>query len=125
MLKSCQQDPIQSSGRVDLDREGRMRSNWKIAAIVLSLLAPVTVSLAASNKDRVGFGSSRKTEDQHPQATETKQYCTELSTRVQPGRAKERVQDDAAAQACQNVPATRSSEEVRSEYRKVERNPNN
>lgn len=102
-----------------------MRRNWKIAAIVLSLLTPVTVSLAASNKDRVGFGTARKSDDQHPQASETKQYCTELNAKVQPGRTKERVQDDAASQACQNAPATRSADEVRSEYRKVERSPNN
>ncbi|NBX16474.1 MAG: hypothetical protein EBR09_03810 [Proteobacteria bacterium] len=81
-------------------------------------------SFAASNKDRVGLGS-RKGEDQHPQAAETKQYCTEVGVKAKAGRKKESSGDEAVAQACQSAPEVRSAEESRAEMRKVERNPNN
>lgn len=101
-----------------------MKKSLTIAAFSLMIVAPVTVSLAATNKDRVGLGI-RKTEEQHPQATETKQYCTEVSSKVQVGRNKDRSQDEAQAQTCQSAPSTRTADEVRAESRKIERNPNN
>ncbi|MEN9809145.1 MAG: hypothetical protein RLZZ488_712 [Pseudomonadota bacterium] len=101
-----------------------MKKSLKIAALGLLALAPVTVSLAASNADRVGLGF-RKSQEQHPQATETKQYCVEGNARIQAGREKERVGDEAAAQACQSAPSVRTAEEARAETRKIERNPNN
>lgn len=81
-------------------------------------------SIAASNKDRVGLGS-RKGDEQHPQAAETKQYCTQVGVKAKAGRNKESSGDEAAGQACQNAPEVRSAEESRAEMRKVERNPNN
>ncbi|MFZ9521315.1 MAG: hypothetical protein ACO3A4_12640 [Silvanigrellaceae bacterium] len=101
-----------------------MKKNALILAFGVMLVAPVTVSLAASNKDRIGLGT-RKTESQTPQATETKQYCTETTAKIQPGRGKEVNQSDAQSQVCQSAPVTRSADEVRSETRKVEREPNN
>lgn len=101
-----------------------MKKSLTIAAFSLMIVAPVTVSLAATNKDRVGLGI-RKSEEQHPQATETKQYCTEVSAKVQVGRNKDRSQDEVLAQTCQSAPSTRTAEEVRAETRKIERNPNN
>jgi hypothetical protein len=80
--------------------------------------------LAASNKDRVGFGV-RKGQEQYPQATETKQFCTETGVKMTAGRGKERTDQDGAAPACQNAPEVRSAEESRLEMRKVERNPKN
>jgi hypothetical protein len=80
--------------------------------------------LAATNKDRIGFGV-RKGEEQHPQATETKQFCTETGVKVRAGRYKEGTRDESAAQACQSTPEVRSAEESRLEMRKVERNPRN
>jgi|1048.fasta_scaffold35054_2 hypothetical protein len=101
-----------------------MKKNALIVALGTLLVAPVTVSLAASNKDRIGLGT-RKAESQTPQATETKQYCTSTNAKVQPGKGKERSQDDSLNQVCQSAPSTRSPDEVRAETRKVEREPNN
>ncbi|NBW80281.1 hypothetical protein EBR21_00870 [bacterium] len=101
-----------------------MKKNALFVAFGVLFVAPVTVSLAASNKDRIGLGT-RKAESQTPQASETKQYCTDTNAKVQPGKGKERSQDDNQGQVCQTNPVTRSPDEVRAETRKVEREPNN
>lgn len=101
-----------------------MKKSLKIAALGMVALAPVTVSLAASNADRVGLGF-RKSQEQTPQATETKQYCVDSHSRMRAGKEKERVGDEAAAQSCQSAPSVRTAEEARAESRKTERNPNN
>lgn len=101
-----------------------MKKSLKFASLGLLALAPVTVSLAASNADRVGLGM-RKSQEQHPQATETKQYCVENNTRYQVGKDKEQAGDGVSTQTCQSAPSVRTAEEARAESRKIERNPNN
>lgn len=101
-----------------------MKKNLVFLVMSSVCLAPVGESLAASNKERVGLGT-RKGEEQHPQATETKQYCTESGVKIRAGRSKERTQEEGSSQACQPTTDVRSAEEARAEFRKVERSPNN
>jgi len=101
-----------------------MKKNLVFLVMGAVCLAPNGECLAASNNERVGLGT-RKGEEQHPQATETKQYCTESGVKVSAGRNKERTQEESASQTCQPTTDVRSAEEARAELRKVERGPNN
>lgn len=96
-----------------------------LALIALVVAVPTGEAFAASNKDRIGLGN-RKSEEQPPQATETRQFCTEGSARIKTaGKEKETVQDSQQSASCSMTPASRSSEEARVESRKVERSPDN
>jgi hypothetical protein len=101
-----------------------MKNKRFVTSFVALLLAPASTGWAASNKDRVGFGN-RSNEQAYPQATETKQYCTEINAKVQPGKDKERSSDEVQQQSCQASQAVRPAEEARAELRKVERSPHN
>jgi hypothetical protein len=102
-----------------------MKKSSILALIALAVAVPEGVSFAASNKDRVGIGN-RKSEEQPPQASETRQFCTEGSARIKTaGKEKEVVQDSQQSASCSMTPASRSSEEARLESRKVERSPDN
>lgn len=96
-----------------------------LVAVAVGLTAPSIESHAASNKDRVGLGN-RKSEEQPPQASETRQFCTQGSVRVKTaGTEKESIQDAAQSASCSNTPVSRTSDEARAESRKVERSPDN
>ena len=102
-----------------------MKKTSILALIALAVAVPAGDSFAASNKDRVGIGN-RKSEEQPPQASETRQFCTEGSARIKTaGKEKEVVQDSQQSASCSMIPASRSSEEARLESRKVERSPDN
>ena len=104
-----------------------MKKALAVVALGLLIAAPVSQIWAASNKDRVGLGA-RKSEEQPPQASETLQYCTDASARVKTagkGQETEILKDGQQFANCSAAPASRTSEEARSESRKVERNPQN
>lgn len=102
-----------------------MRKSMILAALALATAVPAGEVLAASNKDRIGIGN-RKSEEQPPQASETRQFCTETSSRaIAPGKTKETSQDTPQAVSCSENPNSRSSDEARAESRKVERSPDN
>lgn len=101
-----------------------MKINSKVVALGFLVLLPTSIVFAASNVDRVRSFSGRGSEEQRPQASETKQYCTELNAKVQGGKEKERSTDE-TTMLCKSAPTVRSSEEARVEDRKIERNPGN
>jgi len=102
-----------------------MKKSPILALIALAVAVPIGDSFAASNKDRIGLGN-RKSEEQPPQASETRQFCTEGSARIKTaGKEKEMGQDSRQSASCSMTPASRSSEEARLESRKVERSPDN
>jgi len=87
---------------------------------------PAGLGWAATNKDRINIGT-RKSEEQPPQATETRQFCTEGTTRVRTaaGRDKESMPEAVQTTTCTSAPVSRSTDEARAESRKVERSPDN
>lgn len=102
-----------------------MKKTTLLSALALSVASIAGSAYAASNKDRIGIGN-RKSEEQPPQATETRQFCTEASARTSsPGKMKEVGQEGQQIAACSAVPTTRTSDEARAESRKVERSPDN
>jgi hypothetical protein len=102
-----------------------MKSAIFLVAVAVALTAPAFEADAASNRDRIGLGN-RKSEEQPPQASETRQFCTQGSVRVKTAGSEKSAIDDASQSAsCSNMPASRTSEEARAEARKVERIPDN
>lgn len=102
-----------------------MKKSSRLSALVVAVASISGLASAASNKDRIGIGT-RKSEEQPPQATETRQFCTESASRASsPGKSKEVVQEGQAVTRCSSLPVSRTSEEARMEVRKIERSPDN
>ncbi|MEY4065797.1 MAG: hypothetical protein RIR26_2005 [Pseudomonadota bacterium] len=103
-----------------------MKKTLIVALLSMAAAVPAGLGWAATNKDRINIGT-RKSEEQPPQATETRQYCTEASNRVRTtaGREKESVSEPVQNTVCTSAPVSRSSDEARAESRKVERSPDN
>jgi alkanesulfonate monooxygenase SsuD/methylene tetrahydromethanopterin reductase-like flavin-dependent oxidoreductase (luciferase family) len=103
-----------------------MKNVLVLALLGVAIGVPAGHGFAASNKDRITIGT-RKSEEQPPQATETRQYCTEGATRVRTaaGRDKESMPEAVQTTICTSAPVSRSSDEARAETRKVERSPDN
>lgn len=104
-----------------------MKSSLIIGVFAICSAIPVASVFAATNKERVGLGS-RKSQEQPPEASATRQFCVRDSQRivtVGAGLEQNTIRHGEASVTCSNTPASRSVEESRAEARKIERDPGN